>query len=225
MVKIFIIAFLGCFLLQGCNRLPVPGKSKYGDGEITGSNLTATEVFDTHEFDGILVDRSFDVTITKGIGPRVTVTADDNITALFVPKIIDGILRIEFSKGFKTTNEIKILIESPNIEKINHQGTGTVLLDNFKLRFLDITMSGTGKVTGIGEVDKLWIESAGKGDLLLQNVHSKKCEILMSGAGQVIVTVTEELNAVNRGKGEIIYYGNPEIQSVDNSGSGEIKRK
>ncbi|MGE0267366.1 MAG: DUF2807 domain-containing protein [Candidatus Omnitrophota bacterium] len=225
MLKTLIILFLGCILIQGCDNLPKAGKSKYRDGEITGSGLTSTQIFDSHEFDGVQIDRSFDVTLAAGISPRVTVTADDNIASLFIPKIIDGILRLEFSKGFTTTNEIKILIESPDIERINHQGTGTVLLDNLKLKFLDISMSGSGKVTGLGEVDKLWIDSTGKGTVLLQDLPSRKCEVLMSGPGQVVVTATEELNAVNRGKGEIIYYGNPEVQTIDNSGSGQIKRK
>lgn len=219
---ILLVAGLG---LLGCDG-PINTKTtKYLDAEITGSNVTATQVYDVHEFTGVLVDRSFNVTISEGPGPRVTITADDNIAPLLTPKIIDGMLKVEFAKGFKTKQEIKILIEAPDVEKIHHQGRGTVLLDNLKLKFLEVVSSGSGKITGLGMVDKLWIESTGKGQILLHDLPSKKCDITLTGEGEVVVTATEEITAVNRGKGDIFFYGNPPVKSVKNNGPGQIKEK
>lgn len=222
---LFLIFTIGILALQGCGTPEKTGKTKYLDGEIAGSNVTATQVYDVHEFDGVLIDRSFDVRIAEGLGPRITITADDNIVPLLTPEINDGMLMIKFSKGFKTRHEIKILIEAPDVGKIHHEGTGTVLLDNLKLKFLEVVSSGPGKITGMGEADKLWIESTGKGQIMLQDLTSKKCEILLSGAGQVVVTATEEMNAVNRGKGDIVYYGRPPVKTVKNTGAGEVKEK
>jgi len=221
----FFILLAGLTCLPGCDG-PINTKTtKYLDAEITGSNVTATQIFDVHEFTGVLVERTFNVSISEGPGPRITITADDNITPLLTPNIIDGMLKIEFAKGFRTKQDIKILIEAPDIEKIHHQGRGTVLLDNLKLKFLEVSSSGSGKITGLGMVDNLWIESSGKGEILLHDLPSKKCDITMTGQGEVVVTATEELTAVNRGKGNIFFYGKPAVKSVKNNGSGQIKEK
>ncbi|MBZ0166242.1 MAG: DUF2807 domain-containing protein, partial [Candidatus Omnitrophica bacterium] len=79
--------------------------------------------------------------------------------------------------------------------------------------------------SGMGRIDKLWIEANGTGNIELNDIVTSDAEILLSGRGRVTVTVTEKLEATNIGRGEIIYAGNPPKTTIDNSGQGIIRRK
>ena len=223
-----VSALLAAALLtgaSGCGGSGGPVGTKYGDGAVAGSGVLTTRRIDVHFFEGVKIDHDFDINIAQGSSPRVIITADDNITRLLKPRINDNILVPEFEQGFRTRKPVRLRIETPDLERIDHSGRGTVILDNLSLSNLALKVSGDGDVSGLGRVDKLWIEAGGDGNLQLEDVTAKQVDVLLTGKGQVTVMATQKLEATNIGRGEIIYAGNPPETEIDNSGKGTIRKK
>lgn len=226
-LRLTSLALIGAVtaLLCGCGRSGGASGTHYGDGSVHGSNVVTTKRYDVHFFEGVKTANDFDINIAQGTVPRVIITADDNITGLLKPRIQDNILHIEFSQGFRTRKQVRIRIETPDLERLDHFGGGTVILDNLNLHYLAVRVAGDGDVTGLGKIDRMWIEAGGDGHVQLDDIIVKEAEVMLTGKGSVSVLVTQKLEATNIGRGDIIYAGNPPETEIDNSGKGTIRRK
>ncbi len=211
--------------LSGCEGPVRPAGTRHGDGSVNGSNVMTTKRYDVHYFEGVKIDHDFDINIAQGPAPRVIITADDNIARLLKPRIQDNILHTEFTQGFRTRKQIRIRIEAPKLERVDHFGKGTVILDNLNLPYLALRVAGDGNVSGLGRIDKMWIEAGGDGTLELEDIITRETEVLLTGKGRVSVMVTRKLEATNIGRGDIIYAGGPPEKEIDNAGKGTIRKK
>lgn len=217
-----------CILISciiGCGTESTVGGSKYGDGSVKGSGTVISKTFDVHAFKGVSVEHPFDVNIAHGQAPRVIISADDNIAPLCKPRIKDEMLSVDFKQGFQTRNRLRIRIETPNIERITHRGVGNIIIDNLNIPYLELKNSSSGNISGLGKIDKMWLEVTGNGNVQLEDVISKETEVLLTGKGRIGLMVTDRLEATNIGRGEIVYSGAPPITNIDNSGKGTIRKK
>lgn len=211
--------------MTGCGGSTGPVGTKYGDGAVSGSGTLTTRRIDVHFFEGVKIDHDFDINIAQGNAPRIIITADDNITRLLKPRIKDNILVPEFEQGFRTRKPVRLRIETPDLKRVDHFGRGTVILDNLSLVELALKIGGSGDVSGLGSIDRLWIEAGGDGNVELDDIIAKEVDVLLTGKGRVSVMATQKLEATNIGRGDIIYAGNPPKTEIDNSGKGTIRKK
>jgi hypothetical protein len=84
-------------------------------------------------------------------------------------------------------------------------------------------ITGTGKITLKGSATSERVEIVGAGDVHNFDLVSSRCSALISGAGNIEVNVTQELDAVIAGTGNIIYSGNPPSVRQTVTGVGSVK--
>lgn len=105
--------------------------------------------------------------------------------------------------------------------KLSISGAGVARLDQLQARQLTFSISGAGDGQLGGRVDDLALQISGKGKVLADRLQAQRARVSVSGIGNVVLWVTDELNAHISGIGSVDYYGNPQVQrSV--SGMGNI---
>lgn len=108
--------------------------------------------------------------------------------------------------------------------RLTISGAGNVRLDQLQARQLAFGISGAGDGQLSGQVDDLSLQISGKGKVMADRLQAQKARVSVSGLGNVVLWVTDELDARISGVASVDYFGNPSVQrSV--SGMGSISAK
>lgn len=117
-----------------------------------------------------------------------------------------------YSEGRIKTNDLEIEID----------GSGDVDLD-VKTESLETTINGSGDIKLSGKTDEYDIEINGSGDVLAFDLSTKETEIEINGSGSCEVDVSESLDILINGSGDVKYKGSPEHVNQRINGSGEVQ--
>ena len=151
---------------------------------------------------------------SKVEGDKLTITYDTNTPAptkdvtyyLTVKDLnsisISGAGKIQ-SNNFKT-NTLDIILS----------GAGEGNLAGLNVKKLTVNMSGAGKLIVAGKATEQTVTISGAGDYQAKELESKTATITIDGASNSIVNVTNVLNAIINGVGNIEYTGNPKVNTV-----------
>ncbi len=107
---------------------------------------------------------------------------------------------------------------------LESDGSGDFTANNLASEIIEIYSKGSGDVTLTGNTEKLDITTEGSGDVKAPGLHTKEAGLSTVGSGNIKVTVKETLRARTAGSGDIEYYGDPEIKTHDEDGSGDIEK-
>jgi putative autotransporter adhesin-like protein len=155
----------------------------------------------------------------------LTVTAEENLLAMFTSEVKDGVLHLTFKKGNSFHGKrptYKVTVK--DLRHIHVQGGVVIEASKLESETLSILIEGAAGGNLSGRVDDLTIEIKGAGLLSAGELRAKRAKVSVQGAGQVTVNATDELDAEVKGAGIIWYIGAPKLKSnVD--GLGWIKRK
>jgi hypothetical protein len=94
---------------------------------------------------------------------------------------------------------------------INLSGAGDIKIDGLNANRLDVLISGAGGVEVGGEVEVQDVRLSGLGRYQAFDLESREAEVNLSGAGDAEVWVTDVLDVLLSGVGNVKYYGDPEI--------------
>jgi hypothetical protein len=221
--------FASLLLLTACNWSECGDcMTTGGEGtKIEGSGVMKTEVRPLEPFTSIvLTDVEESLLIIERTGEEsLTVTAEENLLAMFTSEVKDGVLYLTFKKGNSSHGKrptYKVTVK--DLRHIHVQGGVVIEASKLESEKLSILIEGAAGGNLSGRVDDLTIEIKGAGLLSAGELKAKRAKVSMQGAGQVTVNATDELDAEVKGAGIIWYIGAPKLKSnVD--GLGWIKRK
>jgi len=221
--------FASLFLLTACNWSDCGDcMTTGGEGlKIEGSGVMKTEVRPLEPFTSIvLTDVEESLLIIERTGEEsLTVTAEENLLAMFTSEVKDGVLYLTFKKGNSFHGKrptYKVTVK--DLRHIHVQGGVVIEASKLESEKLSILIEGAAGGNLSGRVDDLTIEIKGAGLLSAGELKAKRAKVSLQGAGQVTVNATDELDAEVAGAGIIWYIGAPKLKSnVD--GLGWIKRK
>lgn len=117
-----------------------------------------------------------------------------------------------YSEGRLKTNDLEVEID----------GSGDLELD-VKTESLETTINGSGDIKLSGKTDEHDIEINGSGDVLSFDLSTKETEIEINGSGSCEIDVSESLDILINGSGDVKYKGNPEHVNQRINGSGEVQ--
>ena len=225
-----IAAVLSCLLfLTACNWSECGDcMTKGGEGtKIEGSGVMKTEVRKVEPFTSIvLTDVESSYLVIEQTGEEsLTVTAEENLIAMFTSEVKDGVLYLTFKKGNSFHGKrptYKITVK--DLRRIHVQGGAAIEASKLASEKLTILVEGAAGGNLSGRVDDLTIEIQGAGWISAGELKARRAKVSVQGAGQVTVNASDELDADVSGAGIIWYIGAPKLKSnVD--GLGWIKRK
>jgi hypothetical protein len=199
-----------------------------GEGtKIEGSGVMTTEVRRVEPFTSIvLTDVEQSLLLIEQTGEEsLTVTAEENLIAMFTSEVRDGVLYLTFKKGNSFHGKrptYKVTVKE--LRHIHIRGGAAIEAKKLESEKLTILVEGAAGGNLSGRVDDLTIEIRGAGVLSAGDLKAKRAKVSVQGAGQVTVNASDELDAEVSGTGFIWYIGEPKLKSNVN-GLGLIKRK
>lgn len=241
MKKVFLKSIAALFVtilfLTSCNA------QKYG--RIKGSGNIINEIRNVGSFDKVAVSGSFDVFLVEGNEGKIDIKIEDNLLAYLVTEVDNGKLKIKWKKGtsINTRKAVIITVYYKGIEAVSLSGSGDIIgkdllkSNNFKVTVagsgdiklnvktneIDAAISGSGDIDLEGSSESFTAAIAGSGDIDAVNLKTDKAALRISGSGGITITVINELNAKISGSGDIKYKGNPKIEDIKVSGSGDVR--
>ncbi|MGZ7047016.1 MAG: head GIN domain-containing protein [Methanobacterium sp.] len=210
----------------------------------TGSGKVINQTRDVASFNQIDFNGAGELIITQGDKESVTVQADDNLMNNIKTSVNNNKLTISFDNNMPVpTQPVKIYVTVKDLNSINVTGTGLVKSDNLNVngltltingagnstlnnlnaQTLNITLSGAGTITTSGNVNEQNMQISGAGEYNAGNLTSKIATVTINGGGKSTVKVSDTLNAIINGAGQISYIGSPKVtQQI--SGVGNVNK-
>ena len=209
----------------------------------TGSGNVVNQSQNVSGFNQVSVDGSGTLIITQGDKESLTIEAEDNIMQYIKTDVSNNVLNIRITNPVVPTKPIMYYLTVKDLNSISYSGGGKIqsnglntssltiningagegTLSNLNVNALKIIISGAGKLSLSGNANNQDISISGAGDYNAGNLTSKIVTINISGAGKGTVKVSNSLNAVVNGAGQISYIGNPQVTKQVN-GAGSIKQ-
>lgn len=198
---------------------------------IKASSTYVTKEIRTADFAKIQLSGSADVTYEQRQGQtHVEVYTSDNVLEALDIAVDGKALRIGFKKGYKVSyNELKIKVQSPNIEGIYISGSGDVdLKPGIKTDHLVLSIAGSGDIdlTDLTATN-LEITIAGSGDVEGNLVQCGALKSSIAGSGDIDLKnlTAGTVKASIAGSGEIELKGTADTANYSIAGSGDIKAR
>ena len=189
---------------------------------IQGSGNIISESRELNNFTSIILLGSIDVNIKTSESNNCVVVADDNLIPYIKTEVVNNKLNISLNESYSSEEKLVVNINTPNYDEVSLSGSGNINILDFKNNNLSLNISGSGNITGNGEVETLVVKINGSGNLMSKEIKSKSATITINGSGVGKVFASDSISAKINGSGNIEYFGNPEnVDSIIN-GSGDI---
>ena len=198
-------------------------KNNLTKNNIQGSGNIISESRELNNFTSIILLGSIDVNIKTSESNNCVVVADDNLIPYIKTEVVNNKLNISLNESYSSKEKLVVNINTPNYDEVSLSGSGNINILDFKNNNLSLNISGSGNITGNGEVETLVVKINGSGNLMSKEIKSKSATITINGSGDGEVFASDSISAKINGSGNIEYFGNPEnVDSIIN-GSGDIK--
>jgi hypothetical protein len=190
---------------------------------IDGSGEPATQARDVAAFHGLELAGSNNVVIHVGEKQSVVVRADDNLLDRVTTDVRSGKLVIANTPGsFTTKSRMMVEVGVPTLEALTLTGSGNIVVHGIATESLQVTLPGSGTLTGDGTATRLEVTVDGSGTVQFTRLVAAEVRAVVSGSGSIFVTATESLDASVPGSGAVLYAGNPQDVTKSVTGSGAI---
>ena len=205
---------------------------------VEGEGEVVTQKYDVSDFSEINVDLDAIVVLVKG-EPGVTIEAQSNIQFMMVAEVKRNTLKLHASSCIVAETPVKITISTPKLTEIQLNGqvnlTTVNLITAKKLvvkaghqstlnlnvfvNDLDVRLKENAMlmITGNCQNADIEMDEANMFDGFGFNANSMNIEL--NGSGKATVSVLNKMKARVKGNGEILYTGDPQVEtSIDGSG-------
>ena len=208
------LILLSVLFIVGCSSIK---------NNIQGSGNIISESRELNNFTSIILLGSIDVNIKTSESNNCVVVADDNLIPYIKTEVVNNKLNISLNESYSSEEKLVVNVNTPNYDEVSLSGSGNINILDFKNNNLSLNISGSGNITGNGEVETLVVKINGSGNLMSKEIKSKSATITINGSGDAEVFASDSISAKINGSGNIEYFGNPEnVDSIIN-GSGDIK--
>jgi hypothetical protein len=221
------------------------GEPFFGPGE-RGSGNVVTETRNVSDFRAIEVDYPAQVLIEQGDTESLKIEAEDNLLPGLKTEVRNGTLDISYKpekgKRVNPTKIVKITIVVKDLNEVQFESAGELIIEKLKTDNLDVSLSGAGNLkldeilvqdlgvnlsgagsmSASGTVENLDLNISGFGDFKGGELRGKTTSVTISGAGSATVWVDSELTAEVSGAGSVSYYGAASVTRRIN-GVGSVK--
>lgn len=232
-----LVPLLVAILLIGCAQV-----------RITGSGNVVSQEEAITGFDTVDISHSFSVDITQGEDFSVVIRVDDNLVEYLDVTKDGSTLKIRFDPArsynfFDATMEAEITM--PELAGLDLSGNSDARVSGFEsMQSLTVDLSGNSNLRGdiqagdssfdasgnssialSGSAGDVSVDASGSSDVDLADFPAADGSVSASGASTVTVNLSGRLDADASGSSDVYYLGNPQLGSIDTSGSSSVQSR
>lgn len=238
LIKIIVASLLSLTLFS-CN-FDINMSGVKGNGDVVIENRTTNEPFST-----IKAAEGLDVYLTQSDNESILVEADENLQALILTEVENGVLKIHTKQNIGSASSKKIKVSFKDISTIistsgsDVYSTNTISANNLELKSTsgsDMKLSVNTSILNCkstsgsdmrlsGITTKLTAEATSGSDIKAADLKAESSRVKATSGADITVNTSKELIAKANSGGDVKYYGNPtKVDKTDNP-SGSIKQK
>lgn len=231
--------FLAVFCIASC----LSSCYWFSQEKITGNGDLTEETRQLDPFHMLSVKGSFDVEVRHSNEIYAVISAESNLMEHILTTSRGGFLSIESKKDVRLAPKkaLKIMLYTPQLEKIELMGSGSIVTEFASDEKVEISMMGSGSIYAslnthelianlngsgnirvAGEASRATYNVNGSGNILATDFLVQLADVKIAGSGSAHCHVSDDLRARVMGSGDIIYRGNPRV-SKDIKGSGSVR--
>ena len=212
--------------------------------KVKGNGKMINKTRNVGSFDGVGVSGSFDVILVTGNEGKLEISVEENLEPYLITEVSGGSLKIKWKKGtnIRTTKSTQVTVHFKEINSLAMSGSGDITSkDVIKGNSLDMAVAGSGDIklsmdvqkaqsaiSGSGDIElsgkaaEFEAAVSGSGDIEAYDLKTEKAELKVAGSGSIEISVEKEIVARVSGSGDIKYKGQPRIEDIKVSGSGNV---
>jgi hypothetical protein len=218
-----------------------------GCGATVGSGTLVSEEHELEPFDRLVVSHAFEVQVSFGDTPGITITVDDNLIDRVNVRVSDGALHV----GVKRTSSIRratlqatVILAQP-LAELRASGAANVSVDGVltgpslevrsagasvvdlqtEVDALEMHASGASTITARGRATSALLDASGASALELEELTLTSARASLSGASKANIEVSEELVAALSGSSSLTYGGDPSRLEPTLSGASKLRAR
>jgi hypothetical protein len=109
---------------------------------------------------------------------------------------------------------------------IQKSGSGNIKVETMETTDADLSLSGSGDLeVHDGYTKKQSVHISGSGNVRAHGLKSNECAASVSGSGNIDVSISQTLEGIVSGSGNITYDGDAQVKKMGISGSGRISKR
>lgn len=215
------------------------------DYGIHGNGDVVEEVRQIELFEKLIINGPFQVTVEASDSNELTISGESNILPHISTDVIDGTLYLDpsYHETLYVNEPLIVSIPAKVLNEIEMNGYGEVTAPAFESEDLHIHLRGGGIINSGVNAEKLFLVLSGSGEINLTGVATDS-EMFLEGTGELNAFETElqtldirifgavdanvnvavELDVEIEGSGDVIYMGDPDVDS-NLYGSGTVRKK
>jgi hypothetical protein len=221
----------GALALAGCT-VHIDHDPKTGDiaafyltptklGGVMGNGIAKTETRSLATFNVIDARGAVDVDVREGETQSVVVSGDSNLLALIETRLEGNTLHIQDTGSFNTRNPLKVIVTTPSLSRITHDGSGDLRVSGLHVDTLNVSQQGPGDAYLDGKVGQLTLSSGGSGNVQMANLQLDDLTLSMTGPGDIHLTgQLQRLDASVNGSGDLQLDGLNGPATIEVNGPG-----
>jgi hypothetical protein len=211
---------------------------------VRGSGDVVTIEVPVDDFNRLAVSHSFDVNVSVGDEPSLTLRVDDNLESSLDVEVANDTLRIGLQPRTSVSNAtLEADVTVTSLDAVEGSGAVSIDLGSLAGSTLELQVSGASdlngavdfdNVTGVlsgasnislsGRVATLDVDASGASDLALLDLEVDGLIVSLSGASSAEVSVNDSIRASLSGASSLRYRGDPDVTTIDVSGASSIGR-
>jgi Putative auto-transporter adhesin, head GIN domain len=195
---------------------------------IEGSGKIVTDTRAVSGVSAVSVSGSGRLIVEQTGTESLTVTTDDNLLPYIKTEVRSGRLELGVQDNSMTnlrpSKDIVFHLTVKQMNDIGVSGSGEADVKGLVQDSLKVGISGSGSVTAHGNADNLEVGVSGSGQYRGADLAAKRATASVSGSGDVVLAVSDSLEANVSGSGSVEYVGNPRV-TEHVSGSGSVRKR
>lgn len=199
----------------------------------------ATKALDWKGGDHLSVEIPGEVDYTQGPAPSITVTGPaslvdrvrfDNGKLYFIagaeddqPESVNLTLGPDGFGALRSDRKrLRVTVTAPSVTGFDMVGDGHLSLHNYDQPKLDLDLSGSGDVDGMGHTKALSLTLSGSGDADLGDLVAADAKVAIRGSGDADINATHQADIDISGSGDVSFSGKPVTVNTNITGSGNV---
>jgi len=192
--NVIVLAFLslvaGCFsIFQG----------------IQGSGVRTKAARTVEAFQELNVFNNMTAEVTIGDDVRVEVEGDDNLVPLVETRVDNGVLNISVKEGYTTKIGLKVLIQTPKLEKVSAANASHVVLHG-KLPAIEVTAANAANIDG-------------------SDLEVSEAKVNAANASHIVIHATERISGDASNASSVEYVGKCKDVKVQTANASSVNAK
>ena len=216
MRKLALLFLLFPLLAAGCHH------SMRAD--VKGSGKRIVQKRQISPFTSISTEGAFEIEVTCQKDQSLEVEGDDNVLEFVTTDVHGKELLLKSSKGYSTSEPVRVKITVPNLEGLSVSGAGRIDIKDMKNEKFEIDSNGAPNVIVSGTTNTVDIDSNGAGKIDTHNLRASRAVVDSKGVSRIDLDVKEQLDITVSGPSTVTYRGDPVVKKTIN-GPGKVEKR